>query len=1158
MKKCKVCEAYFHYRKLITTIFLVMRITLFLLFITISAGFAKSSYSQVTKLSLHMENATIQQIFEEIQNKSEFIIFFKDSQVNLNHQANVNLDNATVDQILDQALKNTDLGYRIIDRQIVISNEIAKELPAVTATITTAEQKRNISGAVIDTKGSAVPGVSVVVKGTTTGTVTDVDGKFSLSIPADSKILVFSFIGMKTQEIILDKSSFLNIKLVEDAIGIEEVVAIGYGTMKKKDLTGSVTSLSSAEVQKRGTTSVLEAMQGQVAGVNITNASGRAGAGFNIQIRGLNTLSGSSEPLYVVDGVVTGISFLNPSDISRIDVLKDASSTAIYGSRGSNGVVIITTKTSAEVKRDVVQVSYDGYYGVRSTARAPNFMGGDEWLDWRTDAWMVFNGTDANNKPIYNYGSFGQDPTPNVFCQSPLLLDRFKTKNYTDWFKETTKSGGQQNHYISVEGISKTLKYSLGLGYQKEEGIVPGDDYSRYNFKLSLENQVSKMVRVGANMSFAITERNLGSSASMSSMFSPLTSPYDLNGNLQPTPGSIVGIGSTTNLSFTNNFNPVLDQQGVTNNEASKFLMANLFLNVDIVKGLSFNSTLSPTYSDSRKGIYSGIMSSAQYTKNIDAASLATGRGMSYTWDNVMNYKMSFGNHRIDAMAMQSAYEGSSESSSESAEDFPYNSSFYNMNNAKTRVAMASSYSKQSLLSFAGRANYVFKDKYYATATVRWDGSSKLANKWASFPSFAVAWKMSEEKFMKFDALSNLKLRVSYGFTGNNNISPYGTSALANTKTYYDYGGTIANGFAPNGVINQSLTWERTKEIDVALDFGFLKNRISGSIDLYDKTSNGLLMNRKLPIETGWISMTDNIGSVNNTGVEIVLNTINVSSKNLQWSTSFTFAKNNNKIVELYGSKTVDDVQNRWFIGQPVNVIFGYVFDGIWTRDQKDLAALYGQREGMARIKDFDASATKHSIDLSDRRILGSPMPSWTGGFSSNLSFRSFDFSFNIYSKQGVFVYSPSISKYTDYTDRGGEKLSLNFYRPAGTPTLQPDGTFLPGNGNPSQDAPMAYSTNAGDWWHTSKNDTNNEKPGSFADASYVKVQNITLGYTLKKQWVEKIKIKSLRVYFNVLDPFVFTNYKGFDPEWAEASITGDAAGSYSTITWQIGANVKF
>lgn len=1158
MKKCKVCETYFHYREFITTFFLVMRITVFFLFITISAGFAKSSYSQNTKLSLHMVNATIQQIFEEIQNKSEFIIFFKDSQVNLNHLANVNLDNVTVDQILDQALKDTDLGYRIIDRQIVISNEIAKELPAATATSITSEQKRIISGTVNDTKGSALPGVSVVVKGTTTGTVTDMDGKFSLSIPTDSKILVFSFIGMKTQEIILDKSSIFNIKLVEDAIGIEEVVAIGYGTLKKKDLTGSVSSLSSADVQKRGTTTVLAAMQGQIAGVNISNTSGRAGAGFNIQIRGLNTLSGSSEPLYVVDGVVTGISFLNPSDISRIDVLKDASSTAIYGSRGSNGVVLITTKTGSEVKKDVVQISYDGYYGVRSTARTPQFMGGDEWLDWRTDAWMVFNGTDANNNPIYNYGSFGQDPTPNVFCQSPLLLDRFKTKNYSDWFKETTKSGNQQNHYISVEGISKTLKYSLGLGYQEEEGIVPGDDYSRYNLKLSLENQVSNRLKVGTNLSFAISERNLGSSAAMSSLFSPLTSPYDQSGNLQPQPGSIAGIGSTTNLSFTNNFNPVIDQQNITNNEASKFLMANLFVNFEIVKGLNFNSTLSPTYFDTRKGIYQGIMSSAQYTKNIDMATVSTSRGMSYTWDNVLNYKLGVGAHRLDFMAMQSASAGRNETTSESAEDFPYNSSFYNMNNAKKMLTMGSSYSEQSLLSFASRVNYIFKDKYYATATVRWDGSSKLANKWASFPSFAVAWKMSEEEFMKFDALSNLKLRISYGYTGNNNISPYGTTALANTKTYYDYGGTIANGFAPNGVVNQSLTWERTKEIDVALDFGFLKNRISGSIDLYDKTSNGLLMNRKLPIETGWISMTDNIGSVNNKGIEIALNTTIVSRKDLRWETSFTFAKNVNKIVELYGSTTTDDVQNRWFIGQPVNVVYGYVYDGVWTRAEKDLAAKYGQREGMAKVKDFDATDIKQKIDLTDRRILGSPMPTWTGGFSSNLYYKSFDFTFSLYSRQGVYVYSPSISKYIDYSDRGGQKLSLNFYRPAGTPSLQPDATFLPGKGNLSQEAPMAYTNNAGEWWHTSKNDPNNEKPGAFADASFTKVQNITVGYTLKKQWTEKIKMKSLRIYLNVRDPFVFTSYKGFDPEWAEANITGDDAGSYGTITWQIGANVKF
>jgi TonB-linked SusC/RagA family outer membrane protein len=1126
----------------------IMKITLLLFLTTTFNLFATGIYSQTARVTVNLNQASIKQVLKEIEKSSEFYFLYNDNLIDVDRKVDIHVEDEQINAILNLLFDSDKVKFEVYDRQIVISPSNSP-LPQ--------QELRKAAGKVTDKDGLSLPGVSVVVKGTTNGTVTDNEGKFSLTLTPDDKIVVFSFIGMKTQELTVTGSSLLTVKLLEDAIGIEEVVAIGYGTMKKKDLTGSVSSLNSADVQKRGTTSVLEAMQGQIAGVNISNKSGRAGSGFNIQIRGLNTLSGSSEPLYVVDGVVTGINFLNPSDIARIDVLKDASSTAIYGSRGSNGVVIITTKTSSEVKKDVLQVAYDGYYGVRSTARVPEFMGGDEWLHWRTDAWMVFNGTDANNVPIYNYGSFGQDPTPNVFCQSPLLLERYKNKDYTDWFDETTKDGSQQNHYINIEGISKTLKYSLGLGYQDEKGIVPNDDYRRYNLKVSLENQISKRVKAGANMSFAISERNLGSSAAMSSLFSPLTSPYDQNGKLQPQPGSIAGIGSTTNLSFTNNFNPVIDQQNVTNNDDSKFLLANLFVNVEIVDGLTFNSTLSPNYFDSRKGIYQAVMSSSQYTKNIDFASLATSRGMSYTWDNIVNFKKEYGLHRLDLMGMQNLYQGSSETSFESAEDFPYNSSFYNMNNAKKMISMGSSYSKQSLLSFAGRANYVYNNKYYATATIRWDGSSKLAEKWASFPSFAVAWKLSEEEFMKFDALSNLKLRLSYGYTGNNNISPYGTSALANTKTYYDYGGTIANGFAPNGVVNQSLTWERTKEIDIAVDYGFFKNRINGSIDVYNKTSKGLLMDRKLPVETGWISMTDNIGSVNNKGIEIALNTINLSTNNLRWETSFTFAKNINKIVELYGG-TTDDVQNRWFIGEPVNVVYGYVYDGVWTREEKDLAAKYGQREGMAKVKDFDASDTKHSIDLSDRRILGSPMPSWTGGFTSNLSYRSFDFTFSLNTRQGVYVYSPSISKYMDYSDRGGQKLSVDFYRPAGTPMLQPDATFLPGKGNPSQEAPMAYTNNAGTWWHTSKNDPNNEKPGAFGDASFTKVQNITLGYTLKRDWVERMKMKSLRIYLNVRDPFVFTDYKGFDPEWAEASITGEDAGSYGTITWQIGANVKF
>ena len=1022
------------------------------------------------------------------------------------------------------------------------------------------QQPNKVTGTVRGQDGSAIPGVNVVVTGTTQGTMTDLDGNYSIDIPQGGRSLTFSFIGMEPQVINIGNMSQINVNMSEAAFGLNEVVVIGYGTQLKKDLTGSVASVSSNDVQKRGAINVMDAIQGQIAGVNISSKSGRAGSGVDIQIRGLNSLSGSSDPLYVVDGiVVSNISFLNTSDIERIDILKDASSTAIYGSRGSNGVVIITTKTSAEVKANTMNVTYDGYYGVRSLARVPEFMGGDEWLDWRTDAWMIFGGTDASNNPVYNYGSYGQDPTSNVFCLSPLVKERFLTKNYTDWFELGTKSGSQQNHYIKLEGSTNSVKYAFGAGYEKEEGNVPFDDYEKYNFKVSVENKISERFTAGTNLNVAISDRNFGSNRSMSFMFSPLTSPYGADGKLQNRPGSIEGLGSTGSLSFTNNFNPLIDQQNVTDNELSKFLIASLYVNVDIVDGLTFKSTLSPTYSDSRQGTYWGLLTNQQFTKLVDRAELSTRRGMDYTWDNQLNYKKTFNEHRLDMMIMQNYFEGYYEMSEQVAEDFPYNSSFYNMNNAKKMISMGSDYTKQSLLSYAGRANYVFKDRYYATATVRWDGSSKLAEKWASFPSFALAWRLSEEDFMKFDALSNLKLRASYGYTGNNNnINPYGTMALATTKTYYDFGGNVANGFAPNGVINKSLTWERTREVDLALDFGFFRNRINGSIDLYDKTSDGLLMNRLLPIETGWVSMKDNIGSVNNKGVEIALNTVNVSSGDLHWETNFTFAKNLNKIVQLYGSTTEDDVQNRWFIGQPVEVIYGYVYDGIWTREEKDLAALYGQREGMAKVKDFNATETSHSIDPSDRRILGSPLPSWSGSFSSNLTYKGVDFSLSMFTMQGVYVFSPWIANNTDYSDRGGQKLSLNFYRPAGTPTLQPDGTFAPGAGNPSQDAPMAFTNNAGPWWHTSKNDSSNEKPGAFTDASFVKVQNITLGYTLRKEWSEKLMMKSLRVYFNVRNPFVFTSYRGPDPEWAEASVTGDNASSYSTIISQFGVSASF
>jgi len=473
----------------------------------------------------------------------------------------------------------------------------------------------------------------------------------------------------------------------------------------------------------------------------------------------------------------------------------------------------------------------------------------------------------------------------------------------------------------------------------------------------------------------------------------------------------------------------------------------------------------------------------------------------------------------------------------------PFNSGFYNVGSAES-LNTASSFEKSTLMSYTNRLNYSYKGKYLLTATARWDGSSKLAqgHKWAFFPSAAAAWRVSEEDFIKNSpAVSNLKLRLSYGYTGNNNISPYVTQFAVNNQTYYDWNGKVANGFRPSAIANKELTWERTREWNFGVDFGFLKNRISGELNLYDRRSLSLLMQRKLAVPTGWGTMMDNVGSVSNRGLELQLQTNNIRTENFRWTTNFTFSTNKNKIVELYGKKE-DDVANRWFIGQPVNVVYAMVFDGVWQKDELAGRTPQEQREleGTAKVKDLNNDG---QIDIDhDMKVLGSPLPSWVGGLTSTFEYKNWDLSFNLYTKQGVFLLSPFHREFTDFNSK--QILDVPYYMRENPYTEARYSNQYP---QPSYQ---------GSYWGEDAEDYG--YPGFNKDASFVRLQNITLGYNVKASFLEKLRIQNARIYVNALNPYVWTKYEGFDPEWAGASMDGENANSTAFSIYQIGANITF
>ena len=991
-----------------------------------------------------------------------------------------------------------------------------------------------VTGKVTSTDdGASLPGVSVLVKGTTTGTTTDTDGAYKLTVPDQNATLVFSFIGYAPQEQVVGSRTSIDVGLQADLTELSEVVVVGYGTVKKNDLTGSVGVIDPEQITKRGALNPMEAVQGQVAGVDISNSTGRAGSGFKIQIRGQQSLQGG-EPLYVVDGVITGgIDFLNPQDIERIDILKDASSTAIYGSRGAYGVVLVTTKQGASVRQKAV-ISYDGYYGVRKSVRMPDFMPGDKWWNFRQDSFI----TDA----IVKGTPIPANPGDNS-KNSTELARRIAEKDFTNWPDLLIQDGIQQNHWVSIAGMGDNkLGYNFGVGYQQESGNIINENYKRYNFKANINHTLNERWSAGANMNFAVVDNEQGSPNAMVNAFrmSPLVKPYATDGDaLLVQPGKdIVNVGKPdqiTHIDFTSSSNPLLDMERASRETKSFYAIGNVYLQYSPASWINVKTTFAPRYKYEKYGEFLGVDSEGRVGGKAKAT-ISNTESFSNVWDNQVSVNKTFNDHSFNFMGLYSLNLFEDESSKLIGDQLPSNAkSYYNagLAPAANRTTEAA-YSKSTILSYALRLNYAFKDKYLLTVSNRWDGASVLSkgNKWASFPSAAVAWKISEEGFLTdVSMLDILKIRASYGTTGNNkNVGPYDTQPTASTSTYYDFGSVSAMGVAPDGIANRNLTWEKTKELDLGLDFSFLQGRIAGSFDFYNKLSDGLIIERPLPLEAGYTSIVQNIGSVRNRGIEIGLTTVNVSTDNLSWTTTFNFAKNNNEIVDLIDGK---DLPPKWFYGEPINVNYNYVFDGIWQESERELAVSYGQLPGQARVVDFDDSGT---IRPDDRRIIGSPMPDWTGGFTTTVTYRNFDLTASLYTRQGVQVLSPFHQEFLNFEDRGRAKLNVDWYMQENAITETRTSNEYP------------QPKNGGRFWNT-------ENVGFYKDASFVKVKNITLGYNLPGEILSRAKISSLRIYANVLNPFVFTDYDGFDPEWADASY---ANGGISSVTYQLGVNLKF
>jgi len=1111
----------------------LMKMTLYqfvLAFVFSSVTMANSLNGQGkldTKVTISITDMDLNKALAELGKSADVKFSYNSRIIAFDKKVSVKANNEVLSTVLSRILKPLNITYAVVSNQIVLQRGSINDSDAISLS-TSEQQQKIINGVILDAAGLSLPGASILVKGTNNSVSTDLDGKFSIKIDSGDKILVISYIGFDTVEIPIGNKTDFKITLKESSQTLNEVVVVGYGTVKKKDITGAVATVGNKELNRVGATSPMQALQANAAGVNISQKSGSVGTDFSIQIRGANSLSGGS-PLYVVDGIMTdNINFLNPQDIQRIDILKDASSTAIYGSRGSNGVVIVTTHSGEGMKNRKASITYAGYVGVRDIANMPDFLSSyDESVTWTRDRQVardLVQGTPIVNSPTYGFPNvIGTDGTN--YWQEALT-----NRRGTDWLGEFLKPSTQQNHFISANGSSETMSYVIGFGYQGDNGNAEGQLYKKYNFKASLDTRPSDKFTIGANINLAYSDRELVSRQGYTQQLfrMPTYAPAkDVNGNTVQSP--MIGI--------SNNVNPYAFLESNSQYNVEQFnVLTNFYLGYKPAKWISLKSTFSPSATFQRTGEYFDRFAS----RSISVARMWNDNRLSYIWDNQLNISKEIGKHSISYDFIQSSQFDRLVSSFVFGRDVPFQSLWYNVQSAPQRDA-TSGFSKSTLLSFTNRFNYSFNDKYLVTATIRWDGSSKLSegNKWASFPSGAVAWKIKEESFLKdVSQINDLKLRVSFGYTGNNNINPYSTQSALNSQTYYDWDGTSANGFLPGALSNSKLTWERTREWNIGTDFGFFGNRITGEINVYDRLSKDLLMNRKLATPTGWASMIDNVGSVSNKGLEIQLKTVNIEKENFKWETSFIFSTNKNKIVELYGAKK-DDVANRWFIGQPINVVYAMEFDGIWQKDQlapADQQAL----EGTARVKDLNGDG---KIDTdNDMRVLGSPMPDWIGTVSTTFTYKNWDLTGTLFTKQGAYVFSPFHKEFTDFNSK--VILDVPYYvrenpiTPSRNSNTYPQATFM------------------GQYW--GENAEAYGYPGFNKDASFVRIQNITLGYNFSQNTLSKIGLSSMRLYANVLNPFTFTKYDGFDPEWADAGMSGVDATNTAYTIYQLGVNIKF
>ncbi len=933
-------------------------------------------------------------------------------------------------------------------------------------TVFCAHAQQTLTGVVKDVAGQPIIGANILVKGYQhLGTITDVDGKFQLDIP-NGGVLEVSYIGYEKLQVSIGNKRYIEIVLVEDATTLDDVVVIGYGTAKKSDLTASVASVKGDVIAASAATSIADALQGKVPGMDILS-SRYEGDNRGIHIRGSRSLNADNTPLVIVDGVPASLDEINMNEVSSIEVLKDASSAAIYGSRGANGVIIVTTKRGKVGK---TTINYSAFYGI-NIPRFMDMMSGEKFVQMRRDTYKIAN--DLWNQNVSD---------DEIFSDEEMQMIR--DGEYYNWQDLVFRNGSSQKHNISLSSGTEKTKFSMSLSYEGDKGYSRNSEASRFYFNSTIDHKVNSWLDVAATM--RMRRRNSSGFANYGQAIfygTPLSKPYDENGELKMFPNPQEGA-----------VNILMDyKEGQYANDTENTNINMVFsATVKPIKHLTFHTNFGYTWNDTKRGYFYGS-ESYQANGGLNRSGKSGSNSYTLTWNNTLTYDNTFfDNHHVTLDAISEIQKYETDGMSADGKNLDVETlKYHNLVTNTEEKNIGSSYTNWALASFMGRIRYDYKGKYLANAAVRTDGSSRLAegNKWATFISGGVAWRLSEEEFLKdIDWLSNLKLRYAYGTVGNQAISPYSTLAVLSSYGYqFGQGGKGLYSYRPNSLVNTDLGWEITHTHNIGVDFGFFKNRLSGYIEFYKTNTSDLLMQRSIPLTTGFSRIWQNIGETENKGIEISLNGVLMNKKDLKWDVYMNMAINENKIVSLTSGE--DDISNGWFIGQPINVMYGWEKTGIWQLGEEAEAAKYGKKPGDVKIKDLN---TDYVINDEDKRILGSEDPKYLVSLGSSFKWKNLDFSFNLQSRWDYMFYHEGYGWHVITT--GTRWLAdVNYWTPD----------------NPSNDYPRADA----DWVEQ------RELCGNMK-GDYIKMQDMTLGYDFHSLIGRYFPVSRARFYVQLRNAF--------------------------------------